>query len=254
MAKSKKETPTDAELEAFKKKALEEAEKGDAEEEEESDEEDSEEESDDKADEEEKDSDKEYEDELAKERERREKAEKALAEKAFKHREVKRKEEGEEKEEEEEKPLTASQLTKILAEERQATQKEILSSQIKEKAKALSTSDAEANLIYEIHKNRTFPSYLSLDEQLEEAYAIANRKKLMAQNEELRRSLRSRETKKKDGSGSYKELPKPGEPKLAAHDRAVMKEFAWDGKYFTKKLSTGKTLYKDWKTKKTWVK
>ena len=255
MAKIKKETAPDAELEDFKKKALEEAEKADGEDTEVESEEESEEEAEEEP--KGKDSDKEYEEALAEERAKREKAEKALAERAFKERKKKREgeEEGEESEEDD-KPMTATQLRAILAEERQATQKEIMSSQIKEKAKALATSEAEANLIMEIHKNRTFPSYLSIDEQLEESLAIANRKKLVAQNEELRRALRSKDTKKTDTTGTYKETPKVGEPKLAVQDKQALIRagFNWDGKYYSKKMSNGKTLFKDWKTKKTFVK
>lgn len=250
-----KKQQTDAELEAFKKKALEEkAEDAESKEEEaeEEEEESEEEEAEESSNEDVEKLQKEHEEALTQERERREKAERALAERRYKEDKQKRREESGE-EFEEDKPLTASELKAILAAERQATQKEILSAQIKEKAKALSTSEAEANLIMEIHKNRNFPSYLSIDEQVEEAYAIANRKRLLAQNEELKRALRSKETKKTDTTGTYKPTPKPGEPKLAPHDRAAMKDFTWDGKYFTKKLSNGKTLYKDWKSKKTFV-
>lgn len=250
MAKKEKET-IDAELEEFKKKQLEEAEV-DADDTEEA-EDGTEEEADDKN----IDKDKEYEEALAEERAKREKAERALAERAFKERKQKREEdEGEPDPTEDDKPLTASELRAILAQERQATQKEIMSSQIKEKARALAGSDAEANLIMEIHKNRTFPSYLSVDEQVEEAYAIANRKKLMAQNEELRRALKSKETKRTDGTGTYRETPKVGEPKLQAQDKQALirSGFTWDGKFYSKKLSNGKTLFKDWKSKKTFVK
>lgn len=248
----KTKSKTDEELEAFKKAKIseveEEAEEADIEESEESEEET--EESEEEA--ETEDHSKDHEELLAEERRRREEAERLIAKNKA---DRKRGREHEDSEDEEDKPLTAREFRSMLAEDRQATQKEILSSQIKDKARALATSDTEANLIYEIHKNRTFPSYLSLDEQVEEAYAIANRKKLISQNEELRRALRSKETKRTDASATHRESPKAGEPKLPAHDRqAILSSgFVWDGKFFSKKLSNGKTLIKDWRTKKSRV-
>ena len=85
----------------------------------------------------------------AQERERREKAEKALADQRFHEAEERRKkkEEGAE----EEKPLTPSELRAILAEDRQTTQRELLGSQIAEKAKK-SAMEAQDRIDEEIKK------------------------------------------------------------------------------------------------------
>lgn len=207
-----------------------------------------------------------YEKELELERERREKAEKALAERNFKERQKKRakkdkddEEQGDEDEgDEDEKPLTQRQLREILAADRQRTQKEVQANQIAEKARKLASSDAEAALIIEIHKNRNFPEHLTLDEQIEEAFAIANRKRLLAQNEELKRALKSKETKKTDAAGSHKDTPAKGEPKLAAQDLQAIKRsgFVWDAsRNLYKKALKGsnKTLFYDPKSKKRFV-
>ena len=194
-----------------------------------------------------------YEAELKRERERREAAEKAAAEIAFKLREQKRKEG--EFEEDEEKPLTAKELEAILQKDRQQTRKEIQSEIISEKVRKLAGSAAEAELIIEVHKNRVFPEGLSLDEQLEESYAIANRKTLMAKNEELKRALRSKETISGDTAGTYREFPVSGEPKSSLKDISTLKAagFIWDGKLNLWKKETKErviTVSKDLKTRK----
>ena len=248
MAKKEKNT-FDPELEEFKEKSLEEGEE-DANPEEESEE--------DAKDKEPSKQEEETEQLLAQERLRREEAEHKLEETRQKARErwEKRRAEEEETRDEQEKPLTAVELRDILAEEREFIRKETFVDKVRAKAHELSTSESEANLVFEIHKNRNWPAYMSIDEQVEEAWAIANRRKLLAQNEELRRALKSKETKKVDATGTYREIPKAGEPKLASHDKTEIERqgFMWDGKFFSKKLSNGKTLFKDWKTKKTWVK
>ena len=189
----------------------------------------------------------------AQERERREKAEKALAEQRFRESEERRRKK--EAGEEEDKPITASELRAVLAEERQATQKDFLGTRIAEIAKKLADSPEEAELIVEIHKGRTFPAHLTLDEQMEEAKAIALGKKVMAQNAELKRALRGKETVVVDSGSVYKDVPKPNEPKLAPQDKAELSRlgFEWDGKFFSKKLANGKILSRDWKSKKTFI-
>ncbi|MEK7578876.1 MAG: hypothetical protein AAB456_04185 [Patescibacteria group bacterium] len=191
------------------------------------------------------------------EKEGREKAEKALAEQRYASKKKKEDIEEEEiEEEEEEKPLTASQLKSILAGERQRTQKEIQTSYIKDSARKTAKSEEEAEAIVEIHKSRTFPDYMTLEEQIAESQIIVNGKKLLAQNAELKRALGSKENKSLGGSeNTYRDAPKAGEPKLAENDKAELSRlgFSWDGKFFSKKLASGKTLYRDWKSKKTWV-
>lgn len=190
-----------------------------------------------------------HEAELKRERERREAAEKAAADASFKLREARRK--GEVKDEEgeeidEDKPLTAKQLQEILLKDRQQTRKELQSEIISEKARKLANSESEAQLIIEIHKNRIFPEGLSLDEQLEESFAIANRKPLLAKNEELKRALRSGDTALHDGAGTHRDSPALDEPKSNSSDVQALKAagFSWDGKtrLFVKQLAGGKKI------------
>lgn len=204
-----------------------------------------------------------YEAEIEKERSRREEAERKLAETRRKAKErfeaKKQRDEEESTEDEEDRPLTGSELRAILSEEREATRKEFQSQQILETAKELASSDAEARLIVEIHKNRSFPSGLSVREQIEESYAIANRKKLLAQNEELKRALRSKETVNRSGGGGFHDSSmKAEEPKIGSADISAIKAagFEWDStkRLYKKPIAGGKKyLYFNPKTKQRFV-
>lgn len=194
------------------------------------------------------------------EKEAREKAEKALADKRFKDAERKRKQaqdDGEGEDDDEDKPLTGRQLQKILAENTQQTERRLMGSQIKNIANDLADSPEEAEAIIEIHANRTFPAHLSIQEQMEEAHAIANRKKLISTNSELKRALKSKNTALNDSAGTHRDPMEGTAPKLSAGDTASYKRagFTFDTKdrLWKKKLPTGKFLIKDPKTKKTYV-
>lgn len=202
-----------------------------------------------------------YDAELKAERERREKAEAALAEKRFKASERKRKGEVEDEEtpddEDDDRPLTKRDLGSILESTRQATLRETQAERIDSIARELTANPKEAELIVEIHKNRTWPSSIPLKEQLEEAHAIANRKRLQSKNKELARAVASKDGVSKDVGGGYRD-PLPGStPKMSSQDEASYKRagFGYDSakKLWKKKLPTGKFLYKDARTKKTFV-
>ena len=192
--------------------------------------------------------------ELAKEKKARIEAEKAVAESAFKLRESKRKGEEEGEVEEEEKPLTATDLKGILHQDRQETLKEFKGAEIKQKAKDLASSDKEAELMVETHRNRTFPAHLSIDEQMDEVYAIVNRKRLLAQNEELKRKITSKETVTTSEEGDYREtsastVEAPADVKQQLIDKGFTEDKV---KGVFKKVIAGGTriLYHDPKTGK----
>lgn len=195
-----------------------------------------------------------YEAELAKEREAREKAEKALAEDRYKHSEAQRKKD-EEGDKDDEKPLTKKELAELLERERNENRKIIQSTQVESIASRLATSDSERNLLIEIHRNRSFPSHLSIQEQLEECYAIANRKKLVGERNEALRALKGKEGSNKDSSGTYQDNQLSNEPKIAPQDAEAFKAvgFIWNGKtrQYEKKLPNGDLLIRDSKTKQT---
>src|SRR3990167_4018248 len=190
------------------------------------------------------------------ERLRREKAERALTEQRLASKKDKTDDEKDETDDED-KPLTGNELRSILQEERKITQREFLYSRIREIARSLAASDDEADAVVAIFNNRSFPETLSLDEQVKEAFYIAHGPRLTAKILELRRSLRGKEGTKKSGAeDAHRDEPKGNEPKLSPQDKAELERlgFVWDGKQYSKKLSGGKTLVRDWKTKKTFIK
>ncbi len=196
-----------------------------------------------------------YEAELKREKERSEAAEKAVADTAFKLREEKRgrKEDAEARGETFfEEPLTRKELEELLQKDRQQTRRELQLEIIAEKATKLTGNEAEKNLIIEIHKNRIWPEGMSLDDQLEESHAIANRKAILARNAELKRALQSKDTKSNDATSSHIEPPTVNEPQSSADLQAIKSTgYKWDGKLglFIKQLRGKRVLTYDPKTK-----
>lgn len=200
-----------------------------------------------------------YKAELEKERKARETAEKLIAESKFK---AKHKKDDDEEEDEgdddEDKPLTRKELNILLEQNQRKSLKVANAERIAEIAHEIADSTEEAELIIELHNNRNFPSHLSIREQVEEAQAIANRKKLISQKSELARALRAKETASKDGASAHRDGQAGTAPKMSAQDESAYKRagFAYDtkDKLWKKKLPSGKFLIKDPKTKASWVK
>lgn len=204
-----------------------------------------------------------WKEEARKERESREKAEKALAQKRYNASKDKRKDEeddapeGDEDEDEdfddEDKPVTKRDLKKILA----GTNKEARKTEITSIAKELAESPEEAEYIVELHTNRIFPDHLSIKEQLEECYAISNRKRLQSKNKELARALNAKDQVNKGGADTHRDGQQGTAPKMSASDEASYKRagFSYDAKdkVYKKKLASGKYLFKNPKTKQTWI-
>lgn len=162
-------------------------------------------------------SSKEYEDdtkaELEKEREARKKAEKALADQAFKERKQKREETPEEPQFDPE-AFRAS----VLADAR----KELHEERIKDIAGSMAENESQRDLIIEIHKNRNFPAHLSLHEQLEESFLLANKKKLLGENSELKRALAARSRAQK-GYATTQHEHKTAAPNISNEIQASLK-------------------------------
>lgn len=202
--------------------------------------------------------------ELKREREAREKSEKAAADLAFKLREQKRKQQeqagsgGKQSDEdfsEDDKPLTRSEFLALQAQERAKMQKTLREEEAKRLTEEFATSDIEKQLILEKWKNRTFPEGISLEEQIEECYLAANRKKILGENSELKRALRGKSGVSRDASTTHHDTPQTGQPKLASDVAAVMAQvgFKWNSasRRYEKKLANGKVLVKDHKTGNT---
>lgn len=193
------------------------------------------------------------------ERKARKKAEDALAGKRFKKSEKKRKsedeDEGDEDEDDEDRPITKRDLRDILSQ----NNRESNVGQIKKIAKELTDDPDKAEYLIEIHAGRTFPTGMPLEEQLEEALAIVDRKHNDAKTSELRRALRSKNTSSRDAGGSHRSGQEGFKPKIEKSLEASLKaagfKFNPTMRIFRKKLPSGKYLNKDTRTKpvKTWV-
>lgn len=186
---------------------------------------------------------------LKREREAREKAEKAAAETSFKLREERRRQKEEPEEVDEDKPLTAKDLQRLMAEERETTQKMLQESETKKLAEGLSENPTEQALILEVYKNRSFPAHLSLSEKLEEAYLIANKDRVFGENKELKRALLGKRTVSKDTASTQQDEPAGSKPKLAPADAQEYERtgYTWNDKQrrWQKKLSNGQILVKE---------
>lgn len=209
-----------------------------------------------KADDSSKDSDKkeasdeiDYEKELEAEK-KRGKPDPAKAQEAFKKRQDR--EEGADGDED--KPLTQKDIGRVTANVRRELQAE----QAFTLARSMAASDTEANLIVAKWGNRIFPDGTSLQDQIEEAYAITHRKSLIGQRNEALRALKNKGTVKKDGSGAHRDASPGSAPKMSAADAEAYRQagFVYDGakRLFKKPLRGGKVfLYKDPKTNRQWT-
>ena len=174
---------------------------------------------------------------------------KEAATERFKKSEAKRQETPEiEDEEEEEKPLTKSEFRGMMLEQQQTTQKTLQAARIREIAKDLATSTEEAEAIIAVHSNRIFPAHLTLEDQLDEAFAIVNFKLLKGQNAELKRALKGKAGVKTDGATTHQTESKSS-GKAPSVSTAVTGEAGFKWNHGTsrheKKTSTGKLLIRD---------
>lgn len=189
-------------------------------------------------------------------REAKEKAEKAAADNAFKLREAKRNVASgdyvEAEAEYEDRPLTVKDLQALLAEERQATQKVLQEEKVAGIVSTMAGSPAEAELIKEIHKSRTFPSHYTLQEQLEESYLLANKKRIMGENSELKRALKAKENVSNNSATAHQDPAPSKEPQMSSADKQALlaSGYTWNAlsRRYEKKLSNGKMLIRDNKT------
>lgn len=173
------------------------------------------------------------------------------AKEAFKKRQEKREQETDSEEVDEDRPLTKRELDAYLSRRQQEIVAEAHRERIEEIAGTLAKTPGEARYIVEIHKNRTFPEGMSIREQVEESYYIANGRKLAAKNLELARAAQSKETASKDTSTGIQEST-TSEPKIAPDVKQALKNagFTYDQslKTYVKPLPNGKKLYRDPRT------
>jgi len=162
--------------------------------------------------------------ELEREREARKKAETALAEKRFKSKE---RNEVVEEDDEDTDTVTKKDLDNL--------RNSLLNSQQEDKiekaAQAISNSPEEAEHVRDVYLNRITPTG-NLEEDMEAAYAIANRKKLISENKEIKRAALARNNTSTGAAGSVKNREASETSAVSPADKAFLKKsgFVWDGK------------------------
>jgi len=189
------------------------------------------------------------------EKERAERAERALAEKRFKTAEQSRKREVDDDDKTiEDRPLTAKELQRILAQERQETQKTFEESRALDIARKYTSSDQEAEAAIMYWKNRVVPTG-NLEEDMRFAIAGLNYTKEVSKNAELARALRSKDNVARNTATTHRDSAPGTSPRMSAGDESAYKqagfEYDYTGKVWKKKLPNGKILVKDPKTKET---
>lgn len=157
--------------------------------------------------------------------------------------------EEEEEEDEEERPVTRRELAEMLA--RQAHENTLISQEdtIIELSESLGQTSQEAELIRSIHANRIFPVGMPLREQLAEAAAIANVKRVEARNAELTRKIQSQNTVSRNTATTHRDPQANLEPDMAPDLKVSMQRAGYiynsSSRRYEKKLPNGKTLVKE---------
>lgn len=145
-------------------------------------------------------------------------------------------------------PLTEERLQEILAEERRQARLEAQEERITEIVSGMTANEKEARLTMQIHKNRMYPENMPLREQLEEAFFVANRKKVLAKNSELARALKGKNNSSRDVATTHRDQPEGVTPKVKEDLKLSLKRagFNYDPKtkVYVKKLPNGKLLIK----------
>lgn len=186
---------------------------------------------------------KQFEAQLKKEQEESAAKDKIIADQAFKLREKVRKDDEEAGQEvpEEEKPVTQKQLHEFMAKERKGEIVRIVSDM---------TDDVKVReLTILTHKNRTYPANSSLQEQLQEAYLVANKDKVLGENSELKRALSGNKNALTDASQNHQDSPKVGEPNMSAADKQELARHGWKwngtSRKYEKKIKSGMLVRQD---------
>lgn len=186
-----------------------------------------------------------------------EKLQKRIATDAFKFRQSKKEDKAEElgDEPEDDKPLTRSEIEKLLAKEKESVTKQLTVKEATTLASALTSNEDEAQYAVALWQNVQLP-FDTMQEQLEFIVGGMNAKRVLAQNAELKRALLSKDTARKNTATTARDAMSAGQPKTDPQIASVLKTqgFTYNStqKLFTKKLANGKTMYNNGKGK-TWV-
>jgi len=166
-----------------------------------------------------------------------------------KERFVKKRAEEEEYEEEvddEDKPLTRREAREFVAQQSHQILVESNAERINELSESVSDSPAQAAYIREIHKNRVFPAGMSLKEQIAEAHAIADYKRVQSKASEMAKTIKSQETASRDTATTHRDPQVGLAPKLDADMKQSLNRagYSFNNKtrQYEKTLPNGKML------------
>lgn len=196
-----------------------------------------------------------YKAQLEAERLKREKAEKALADQAYKDREAKRKAEDDEPEDSDDGTMSKDQVKQLIAQGAAQAKKESFLYEAGRIASQLSTSEDEKTLIMMKWQGMSFNESTPLGEQIEDAMVLVNKKKMIGERNEALRTLSSRNSANRDGSGSRgSEGTSKAGAKLDSGDKQVLSDagltYNTSTRRYEKKLGSGKIQYYDTNEKK----
>jgi len=174
-------------------------------------------------------------------------------------RENKEKEKIDEEEDESKQPVTKSDLEEFMARQNQATEEKIQSTKVDNLISNATGSADEAMLVKKILNDTVFPNGYTLEQRVKGAIALANSDKLVGENSELKRALKSKDGVSSDTTGNYQEgLKSPvSTSKLSKGKELILKQqgikMNEKTKRYEKKISETKVLVYDVKTNRNVV-
>lgn len=187
------------------------------------------------------------------------KLQKLIAADAFKFRKQKKSNEGMEDEErddsESDKPLTMAEVQKLLDERESKLSRQFSVKEATQIATSLTTNEDEAQYAVALWEHVSLP-FDTMQEQMEFIVSGLNAKRILAQNNELKRALQGKNSVNKNTATTVRDPLSSGQPKINPQIAAALKNTGYTynstQKVYSKKLAGGKTLYNDGKGK-TWV-
>ena len=197
--------------------------------------------------------------EIKKEQDRQQKPDPTRAREEFKTRKQRRADRGDDDEEKEDapEPLTRADLDEVESRAEQRAYRRLQQDQALALARSFGTNEKEAQLVFLKWQNRQWPSDLPLADQLEEAYAVTFRKKIIGERTEALRALRNKPNANDTSAETHRDATSSGEPNLPAQDKAAMKAsgFVWDGSkgMYRKPIKGRGFLNRDPKSGKTFI-
>ena len=188
-----------------------------------------------------------------------EELQKKIADDAFKYRKQKREGvetkvvEADESDDDDNKPLTKAELAKLLDERESKISKQFSNKEALQLATGLTDNEDEAKYAVALWEHVTLP-FDSMEEQLRFIVAGMNAERTLKQKDELMRTLKSKETARKNTATTTRDPLSAGQPKIDPQVLAALKNtgFTYNSgkKAYENVLKNGTKMYNDGKGKK----